>query len=976
MRPFIRPMLTFLFLASLSIRARPASAQVRPDLEWFTLRTDHFRVHFTPELLQLARRTAANAERAYEQFAAELAPPRGMIDLVLADNVDFANGYATPFPSNRIVVYARPPVEEMSLRNHVDWNAILVTHELAHVFHLDRTRGWWGVAQRVFGRAAPLFPNTYSPSWLIEGLAVHYETRFAGGGRLAGTEFPMMARAAALGGALPPIDALSQARPHFPGASGAYLYGAFLFDGRDGAGMARFVEAASGRVLPWRHDANARAAFGQGFTERLAAWRDSVSRAGAGAIGGDAAARTLTTHGWTARFPRFLGDDALVYVANDARQVTGAYRVTLGGARTRLGRRNSIDVSSPLAGDGTVQGELDWTDPYSLRSELFGGNGMARRRITVDQRLSQPDVHRESARVLAVETVPGTTNIVVVRPQDDYIRTVVRGSLDLTWSEPRWSPDGRLLAAARWERGGRTAIVVMDTMGRAVRTFAPRGRPLSITSSPAWLPDGARIVFVSDHEGRAMIYLGDVRTGGYVRVWSSATGLNTPDVSSDGRRMAAVELRGDGYHVVMRDLPADVGLAAPVVEAAGPDAPLLTGTPPAPRDSTAPVEDYSPWRQLAPRWWLPIVEESDARSWRYGGYSSGSDVLGIHRWSASYARDFEYRENFVGGAYAYAGFGNPVLTLSVEQDQLHAQISQGGTEIGILAQRTRNAALSALYTRPRVRLSSYAMLGVDVDWVDYRSFPSDTLRFFLGNETYIRTTTYPTVTGVVGVSTMQRPGLAVSAQDGVAAALTMRMRYHSGVQFEDVQETIVSATAAKSIPLPGFARHVIAVRGAYGRTLHETTTAFTAGGNSGSSLELIPGFSVGDSPRTFFARGFAASTQLGVRAAAGSAEYRAPLGLIGRGVKLLPVFLQKASLTGFVDGAAAWCDRAVEFSFICTDSLPQRDWLMSYGGELALDAALQYDVLYRFRAGVARPFRGREFAQRSTTFYLSLGAAF
>ena len=83
--------------------ARATGAQVPPNDHWRTIRTQHFRVHFTSPVEEEARRAAVNAERAYAELSTELVPPRGTIDLVVADNVDYVNGYATPFPSNRIV---------------------------------------------------------------------------------------------------------------------------------------------------------------------------------------------------------------------------------------------------------------------------------------------------------------------------------------------------------------------------------------------------------------------------------------------------------------------------------------------------------------------------------------------------------------------------------------------------------------------------------------------------------------------------------------------------------------------------------------------------------------------------------------------------------------------------------------------------------------------------------------------------------
>jgi hypothetical protein len=57
-----------------------------------------------------AARAAQRGARACRAAVLVADAPRGTIDIVVSDNVDFSNGYATPFPSNRIVVYAKPPV--------------------------------------------------------------------------------------------------------------------------------------------------------------------------------------------------------------------------------------------------------------------------------------------------------------------------------------------------------------------------------------------------------------------------------------------------------------------------------------------------------------------------------------------------------------------------------------------------------------------------------------------------------------------------------------------------------------------------------------------------------------------------------------------------------------------------------------------------------------------------------------------------
>jgi hypothetical protein len=87
-----------------------------PSREYFTVATPHFRVSFTKPLETIARRVAANAERAYAQLSQDLHPPRGTIEVLVTDDFDFSNGSATPSPSNRIIVYAMPPVTDFGLR--------------------------------------------------------------------------------------------------------------------------------------------------------------------------------------------------------------------------------------------------------------------------------------------------------------------------------------------------------------------------------------------------------------------------------------------------------------------------------------------------------------------------------------------------------------------------------------------------------------------------------------------------------------------------------------------------------------------------------------------------------------------------------------------------------------------------------------------------------------------------------------------
>src|SRR6202163_457046 len=313
-----------LVAALLLCAARATSAQLPPNEDWRTLHTRHFRIHFTPPLEAEARRAAVTAERAYAELLTELVPPRGTIDLVVSDNVDFVNGYATPFPSNRIVVFAHPPTDASGLRNYDDWNALVVTHELTHIFHLDRSRGIWRFGQAIFGRNPLLFPNLYEPRWVLEGLAVYFESRLTGVGRLESSEHSMIARAAAIANEVPTLQELSPGTTRFPGGEVIYVYGSLLFDylsrTRGPESIRDFVERGAKTPFPFILTLTSRGAFGKSFQTAWQEWRDSLVREMKTPHQVMPEWRQLTNGGRVTLFPRWLSDTSLIYAGDNARE--------------------------------------------------------------------------------------------------------------------------------------------------------------------------------------------------------------------------------------------------------------------------------------------------------------------------------------------------------------------------------------------------------------------------------------------------------------------------------------------------------------------------------------------------------------------------------------------------------------------------------------------------------------------------------
>jgi hypothetical protein len=987
----------------LALLVLPLGAQtVDPRGDWRTIRTAHFRVHFPRALESQGRRAAADAEGAWAQLAAELAPPRGPIDLVVADNADVSNGFASTFPSNRVVVFAQPPVDASSLRFYDDWLQLVITHELTHVFHLDRSRGVWRGLQYVFGRNPALFPNTYGPSWLTEGLAVYYESRLTGSGRLVGTEHQLVARAARLGGHVPRLDELSLAASVYPLGERAYAYGSLLVAymatrGGDGT-VRRFVDAQSGQLIPWRLDRAARRAFGESFTAGHAAWADGI-RTDENAGRSDSAWRRLTDAGWSLAAPRWLDDRSLLVGANDARAVSGVDVVRLDGSRRRLGRRNSVGPNVPLRGGGILFAQLEFANPFTLRSDLyvqrdtapvpqFGAASRGQRRLTFGARLSHPDARADGA-IVAVQSGAGTTWLVRVDSSGRTIVPLTAASPDTQWTEPRWSPDGTRLAAVQIVRGGRSAIVVLDTLG-AARLDLVRER--AVHAAPSWSPDGRRVYWSSDRSGSPQLYVAELpapdgtsgaASAGARLLTGVSTGLFEPAPSPAGGMLASLVFLADGYHLAVADTAA-LGVERP--EARWRPYADSSRVSAAPVSSDSPAGAYRPWRSLLPRYWSPTFGTSDGGSPTLGAATSGNDVLGRHAYYATASVNTKTHDLEGGVSYRYARLVRPFVDVSASQawqyDSIRARFANGTTGRDPHFRRDRVAALTLTVTRPRVRSGATLAVGALAERRSYTStFPS---LVTYGDTALGRN--FPAVFASASWLNTRRPIRSISPEDGVALGGSVQQRWQDGRYGPQSRRAIGVARVYKSLDLPGFAHHVLALRVAGGATDERATTELSVGGVSGSSAEVVPGVRIGDPARTFGVRGFAPDAQQGIRALAGSLEYRAPLALPARGLRLLPVFADRLSIGAFADAGTAWCPgetRAASPVCVTTDSgaptprSPLRaDWLASVGAELGLDAALAYDAPYRFRLGTAVPVRRRDLAARSASVYLSLGLAF
>jgi Tol biopolymer transport system component len=103
--------------------------------------------------------------------------------------------------------------------------------------------------------------------------------------------------------------------------------------------------------------------------------------------------------------------------------------------------------------------------------------------------------------------------------------------------KPTISPDGGTVAASRSDRQSATTDIWLHDLARGTEsrfTFGPKAK---INDNPVWSPDGARIVFRSDRDSAASLYLKPTGGAGKEELLLKSPGaMDAPsDWSGDGR---------------------------------------------------------------------------------------------------------------------------------------------------------------------------------------------------------------------------------------------------------------------------------------------------------------------------------------------------------------------------------------------------------------------------------------------------------
>jgi hypothetical protein len=906
-----------------------AADRYDPRLRFRTLVTPSFFIHYHQGAEGVARRLAEIAEATAVEMAPRLGRASGRVHVILVDQHDSSNGWATPFPYNVIEISAAAPRGGELIGNTSDWLRLVFVHEYTHILHLDRSRGLFGAGRRVFGRHPLAMPNVFTPSWQIEGIATHYESLDTGEGRVPAGDFRLLLDRASAAGRFASLDRASSDRIDWPSGNTPYLYGAYfhryLAETYGEASLVRLADATAGRV-PYLGSG----AFDDVFGKPLGSlWADFEAHAAARASTPESRATRLTDHGFVVSSPVHARDGRLFYAVSTPHAFPTIRELLPGGGSRAVTTRAGGGRLSWMASESIVFDQLEFVRSVGLQSDLFAVevNSGAVRRLTREARAADPDVSPADGTIAMTIQGPDRRALATLAPGAEP--TLLVSEPDTHFATPRWSPDGRTIAVERRMRGGLSRIVIVDAATRSVREIpGPGGR--SIT--PAWTPDGESLLFASDADGAFRIHRLDVGTGALTRLANAGAQSRSPAPSPDGDSLVFIGDTSSGYDLFelsMRDAVWEQ-VDASTPRSAGAGSATVIDTPMA-------GQPYRPWGMMRPRFWTPIVEP-DGDDLALGAGTAGADALGRHAYAAGATWSTRARPDWYA-AYSYDRW-RPTVVLTVADD---TDPWRGGVARDVEV----NLGASVAFRTTRRTQSLFAAAHVSAD-----SF--DCVACTPGVDTRVRR---HALRGGWSFTSARRYGYSISREEGVAVTAAGEWAPRGLGSTGDSQAMVAEVRAF----LPAAPRHgVVALRAAAAIASGDVTAAreFGAGGSGQSGGLSFGRDAVG------LVRGFDTDEVVGRRALVLNADYRLPLAWVERGVGTWPAFVRALHGAVFVDAGAAW-----------SGALTRDRVRVSAGGEIASDLVFGYVVPLTIAGGVAwrhDPTRDRGGA----AVFARVGAAF
>ncbi|MCL5019917.1 MAG: hypothetical protein M1426_05580 [Patescibacteria group bacterium] len=551
-----------------------------PELEWQTIETEHFVIHFHQGEDRTPKVVAKIAEEIYQSITQLYQyVPREKIHFIIRDTDDYANG-ATYYYDNKIDIWSLPM--DFALRGTHNWLRNVITHEFTHMIHMQRARKitrhtpgvffqWLGYEKEKRKDVVYGFPNiiasypiamTIIPGWFAEGVAQYTTERF--GYDAWDSHRDMIIRMRVLSNNLLSIDEMGSFGKNRLGNESLYNQGYSLVRYiAEKYGVETLEKLTKGmqkqRYLTF--NAAVRNVLKMTESELHNNWRKSLEEYYSQAL------KTIQTNevngdivqqaGFANLFPAWSpNDNDYAFLSNrgaDYLAFTNLYLMKSDSKKLEL-IEGGVQFPPVWFTDGSgfvyIHQEKTSTGCHYNDLYLYDRNTRRSRRLTYGQRAFYPSISHDGKYIAFARVQDGTFNLAVIQTETGKIRQVTDFTDSHQIFQSVWTPDDKQIIFS-CSRDAARQIASINSDGTGMKYLLQGENDFR---DPVLSPDGKTLYYSADITGIFNIYRMDIVTGRQELLTNVTGGAFMPSVNKRGELLFA-QYMNEGYRISLLKKP-------------------------------------------------------------------------------------------------------------------------------------------------------------------------------------------------------------------------------------------------------------------------------------------------------------------------------------------------------------------------------------------------------------------------------------
>ncbi len=718
---------------------------VDPKIQWETLNTPHFEVLYDARHYQTARKYALRLELNHKLLGAYFKESPDKTVVILNDNTDLANGYATRIPYPHIMAYPVLPSSHDSISEYSDWPQELTLHEYTHILNFEPVHGVMRFLRYTLGSI--ITPTMLLPRWWHEGIAVEMETRYSSHGRLRSTYQDATLRAMAKENqfSMYSVADINEAElESWPRGARPYLFGSLLLSeiqSQKGGTIGDTLLQRYSRRIPYLINGPAEDEAGKDF-EGL--FNDAIKTVESKAQKQLEQIRQLPTTNFTPLSKKYLESHS-PQLSPNGRFLTLVAKNIWGKSSIQIFDRHddgrnfdfnndsfseflSIDnkdgggsKDAPPAGNinrvawlhdssGFVFDQVRFIDVYANYSDLFiyELDKKKNRRLTTGMRLREPGLSPSGLLIAAVQMMQSSTMLSTLNTDGSNLEQVYIPPAFHKIAAPLFIDEQTIVFTERDLQG----MIALKKINLSTKQIEKINLP-NLSQIDSLNQEASGISFIARENGMQNFYFTQDQFKSYQRLTHTETAVFDGTIDSRVGAIYNTIMSNNGLLVTSAELPHE-----PLKEPMPTIEPLLNdryGQTKLETPSDEALEKdfgsmvgekktYSPLKYMLPTYWLPFAYVTESG---YGTQISTAtfDPLGKHAYSIQAGYDSFAHESSVGINYGNATTYWPysLTAAAQERDQPYLHSHYDAQQLNFLTTHD---------LRP---LSEYMTVGLGVD---------------------------------------------------------------------------------------------------------------------------------------------------------------------------------------------------------------------------------------------------------------------